>query len=60
MNMENNKNSLEEFTKEILDTAEKFFELKNSENYFIPGISSIPVSGKVLDSDDLKTCYFRH
>ena len=52
--MENNKNLLEEFTKEILDTAEKYFELKNSENYFIPGISSIPVSGKVLDSDDLK------
>ena len=34
--MENNKNLLEEFTKEILDTAEKYFELKNSENYFIP------------------------
>ena len=26
--MENNKNLLEEFTKEILDTAEKYFELK--------------------------------
>ena len=52
--MENNKKLLEEFTKEILDTAEKYFELKNSENYFIPGISSIPVSGKVLASDDLK------
>ena len=37
----------------ILKLTEKYFELKNKEFNFIPNISPIPVSGKVLDEQDI-------
>ena len=36
---------------EIIKLSNKYFEDFNSETPFIPNISSIPVSGKVLDKD---------
>ncbi|MAW09532.1 MAG: lipopolysaccharide biosynthesis protein RfbH [Flavobacteriaceae bacterium] len=45
------KNSL---IKEIIELSNKYFEDFNSESPFIPNISSIPVSGKVLDKEDLE------
>jgi CDP-6-deoxy-D-xylo-4-hexulose-3-dehydrase len=46
-----NKNNL---TNEIIKLSNKYFEDFNSEIPFIPNISSIPVSGKVLDKEDLE------
>ena len=51
--MEKDKN-IEEAKKSILDTADKYFELTQTNNNFVPGISNIPVSGKVLDKEDLR------
>jgi CDP-6-deoxy-D-xylo-4-hexulose-3-dehydrase len=45
------KNSL---INEIIGLSNKYFEDFNSESPFIPHISSIPVSGKVLDKEDLE------
>ena len=45
------KNSL---INEIIELSNKYFEDFNSESPFIPNISSIPVSGKVLDKEDLE------
>ena len=39
---------------EIIKLSNKYFEDFNSEIPFIPNISSIPVSGKVLDKEDLE------
>ncbi|MDC0595389.1 lipopolysaccharide biosynthesis protein RfbH [Acidimicrobiia bacterium] len=39
---------------EIIKLSNKYFEDFNSETPFIPNISSIPVSGKVLDKEDLE------
>ena len=36
---------------QIIKLSNKYFEDFNSEIPFIPNISSIPVSGKVLDKD---------
>ena len=38
----------------ILDLSEDYFLEKNKNNYFVPGVSKVPVSGKVLDANDLK------
>jgi CDP-6-deoxy-D-xylo-4-hexulose-3-dehydrase len=46
--------SAEEYRKEILHKADKFFEEEFSEATFIKGISKIPVSGKVLYKNDLR------
>ena len=40
--------------KEILDLVTKFSEEKFVVKDFIPGVTSVPVSGKVLDSEELK------
>jgi CDP-6-deoxy-D-xylo-4-hexulose-3-dehydrase len=40
--------------KEILDLVEKFAEDKFSQKDFIPGVTPVPVSGKVLDAEELK------
>ena len=39
---------------EILQLSEKYFQLKNKNNSFIPFLSPVPVAGKVIDSGDLK------
>ena len=38
---------------QIMDLAEEYFILKEKDKIFIENISSIPVSGKVLDNKDL-------
>ena len=38
----------------ILDLVESFIKKNFLDNKFIPGISSVPVSGKVLDSEEVK------
>lgn len=46
---------LNSLRKQILDLSEEFFIEKNkSVNHFVPHISKVPVSGKVLDIEDLK------
>lgn len=51
--MENNS-KLIDIKKQILDLSEEFFlEKYKSENHFVPYISKVPVSGKVLDKEDL-------
>lgn len=50
--MENSKDNLKEL---ILELCEKYFNENFNNNTFIPGISKIPVTGKVLSSEDLKT-----
>jgi len=45
------KNNL---TDEIIKLSNKYFEDFYSKNSFVPNISSIPVSGKVLDKEDLE------
>jgi CDP-6-deoxy-D-xylo-4-hexulose-3-dehydrase len=40
--------------KKILDLVEKFAEDKFSQKKFIPGVTPVPVSGKVLDAEELK------
>lgn len=51
--MEKDKN-IEEAKKSILDNADEYFDLTQTNNNFVPGISNIPVSGKVLDKEDLR------
>ncbi len=43
-----------DLTNQIIELSHKYFEDFNSETPFIPNISSIPVSGKVLDKEDLE------
>ncbi len=43
---------LEKIKSEIIDLAKEYFQI-NKNNVFIPNISSVPVSGKVLDENDL-------
>ena len=43
-----------DLTNQIIELSHKYFEDFNSEIPFIPNISSIPVSGKVLDKEDLE------
>ncbi len=44
---------LKKIEKEILDLSAEYFKTKNSES-FVPFISHVPVSGKLLDENDLK------
>ena len=39
----------------IYDLVEEFYELKHNNKSFVPGISEIPVSGKVFDSNEIKS-----
>ena len=46
---------LNSIKQQILDLSEQyFFEKHNKENHFVPYISKVPVSGKVLNEEDLK------
>ena len=49
--MENEKN---EILNSILELSEKFYDVNFNNSPFVPGISKIPVTGKVVDSEDLK------
>jgi len=51
MNKEDKIKSLE---KEILSLVDEFYDLKFSETTFVPGISEVPVSGKVFNSEEMK------
>tara|TARA_X000001036_G_C20684214_1_gene806993 strand:- start:1023 stop:2324 length:1302 start_codon:yes stop_codon:yes gene_type:complete len=42
-----------ELRKKILDLSKEYFSEKNSKQNFIPYISDIPVTGKVLDENDI-------
>ena len=44
---------LEKIKSEIIDLAKEYFQI-NKNDVFIPNISSVPVSGKVLDENELK------
>ena len=45
---------LENIENQIIELTKSYFDLKqSSESSFIPNISAIPVSGKVLDSQDI-------
>ena len=50
MNSNNNKDNLRS---EILKSASMYFDQEFGAKPFVPGITHIPVSGKVLDKDDL-------
>ena len=39
--------------RQILDLAAQYFEASSSSGEFIPGVSSVPVSGKVIDGADV-------
>lgn len=52
--MTNSKNELNIIKNEILNLSEKYFNLVNKNRYFVPGVSKIPVSGKVLSVEDLQ------
>lgn len=51
MNSEDNLKNIEE---KILNLVEEYFATKFQKIDFIPGISEIPVSGKVFDSSEMK------
>ncbi len=45
---------LENIENQIIELTKSYFDLKqSSENSFVPSISAVPVSGKVLDSEDI-------
>ena len=43
-----------EIKKNILNEVEKYSEIFFKKNIFIPGVSEVPVSGKVIDSSEIK------
>lgn len=46
---------LDSLEKKILNLVNEYFEIKNKDSgYFVPGITHIPVSGKVLSVEDYK------
>ena len=49
------KNKKNEILNSILELSEKFYDINFNQSYFVPGISKIPVTGKVVDSEDLKS-----
>ena len=50
--MQNEKNKI---LNSILELSEKFYDVNFNNSSFVPGISKIPVTGKVVDSEDLKS-----
>ena len=50
--MNDKKNQLDKIENEILKLSSEYFKINNTQN-FIPYISTVPVSGKVLDENDL-------
>ena len=51
--MTDSKDELKKIEDQILKLSEDYFKITNK-NDFVPYVSSIPVSGKVLDENDLK------
>ena len=51
--MTDSKDELRKIEDQILKLSEDYFKITNK-NEFVPYVSSIPVSGKVLDENDLK------
>jgi CDP-6-deoxy-D-xylo-4-hexulose-3-dehydrase len=51
--MEKNK-KIQELEFKILKLVEEFYEYKHKPTHFVPGISEVPVSGKVFDSSEVK------
>mgnify|MGYP003681982755 CR=1 FL=1 len=51
--MEKNK-KIQELESQILKLVEEFYEYKHKPTHFVPGISEVPVSGKVFDSSEVK------
>ena len=49
-----NKKKLKIISDKIIELSKDYFDLSNKEIPFVPGISKIPVSGKVLDKKDLE------
>ena len=47
-----NSSHLDQIKYEIVELAKKYFQI-NKNDVFVPNISSVPVSGKVLDENDL-------
>ena len=43
-----------EIINKIIELSKTYFEKDNLESSFVPFISKIPVSGKVLDANDLE------
>ena len=54
-----NKQELKSITDKIIQLSENYFEIDNKEIPFIPGVSKIPVSGKVLDKKDLENLLYQ-
>ena len=52
-NMSESSKKLDEIKSQILNLSEEYFEIYSQNSHFVPGISPIPVSGKVLDVNDL-------
>lgn len=50
-----NKNKLDALREEISVLTEEFFKNKFKTTNFVPGISEVPVSGKVFDSSEMKS-----
>ena len=48
-NMSESSKKLDEIKSQILNLSKKYFEIYSQNSHFVPGISPIPVSGKVLD-----------
>ena len=51
--MSESSKKLDEIKSQILNLSKKYFEIYSQNSHFVPGISPIPVSGKVLDVNDL-------
>jgi CDP-6-deoxy-D-xylo-4-hexulose-3-dehydrase len=51
--MNSNNNNKDTLRNEILKSASMYFDQEFGAKPFVPGITHIPVSGKVLDKDDL-------
>ena len=47
-------NKIEEIESKILGLVEEFYEHRHKQPHFVPGISEVPVSGKVFDSHEIK------
>src|SRR5579863_9454775 len=48
-------NSSDQLRQEILDKSAEFFSQAFSPQKFVPGLSPVPVSGKMVDADDLRS-----
>ena len=46
-------NKQDELKKNILTQIRKYSELENVKKKFIPGVSEIPVSGKIIGADEI-------